>query len=207
MGSGAMHTASHAYSQGRRMYAVPGDITSKLYEGPLSLIKGGATPVTDADDFISEYALMFPHRISMNTDATVNPVTEKDAVDMAFSIYEITKDKSSSKKRTLPEPKKFSSQKEKKDSKNYLSEINKKVSEDGENNNAKAVPPSDLPDLTVLSVSERAIYSLFEQSEILTVDEIASKGIKVDDVLSSLTMLEIYGFVTLLPGGRYQKSN
>ena len=207
MGSGAMHTASHAYSQGRRMYAVPGDITSKLYEGPLSLIIGGATPVTDADDFISEYALMFPHRISMNTDATVNPVTEKDAVDMAFSIYEITKDKSSSKKRTLPEPKKFSSQKAKKDSKNYLSEINKKVSEDGENNNAKAVPPSDLPDLTVLSVSERAIYSLFEQSEILTVDEIASKGIKVDDVLSSLTMLEIYGFVTLLPGGRYQKSN
>ena len=36
-------------------------------------------------------------------------------------------------------------------------------------------------------------------------DEIAAKGIKTDDVLSSLTLLELFGFIQSLPGGRYER--
>ena len=42
------------------------------------------------------------------------------------------------------------------------------------------------------------------KNEFLSVDDIASKGLKTDDVLSSLTILEIYGFIEALPGGRYK---
>ena len=57
----------------------------------------------------------------------------------------------------------------------------------------------------MLSVQEQKLYALFLKQDILTVDEIAAQGLKVDDVLSSLTLLEVYGFVRMLPGGRYEK--
>lgn len=41
-GSGALITASHALSQGRRIFAVPGDVGDKLYDGPLGLLNDGA---------------------------------------------------------------------------------------------------------------------------------------------------------------------
>lgn len=207
MSSGAMSTASHAYSQGRRMYAIPGDINSKLYEGPLALIKNGATPVTDADDFISEYALMFPHRIDMTSDPDVNPVSEKEAVDMALSAFEITKDNTASKNRTFPKPKKKTSSVSKSNTKKSDGVNNESSSTDRVIFSEKASFPSDTPDLSVLSVCEREVFAMFEKNDVLTASEIASLGMKIDDVLSSLTMLEIYGFVTMLPGGRYQKSN
>ena len=46
--------------------------------------------------------------------------------------------------------------------------------------------------------SEKGLYGA-------RVDEIAAKGIKTDDVLSSLTLLELFGFIQSLPGGRYER--
>ena len=60
-------------------------------------------------------------------------------------------------------------------------------------------------DITMLSAEEQHILSFFEKFPVLTVDEIAAKGIKTDDVLSSLTLLELFGFIQSLPGGRYER--
>lgn len=38
----------------------------------------------------------------------------------------------------------------------------------------------------------------------MTPDEIAREGIKIEDVLSSITLLEVYDFVEAMPGGRYK---
>ncbi len=199
--SGALRTAEHAYAQGRRIYAVPGDITNKLYEVPLDLIKKGATPVTDADDFVSEYALMFPHRINMKSDATVDEQKKQQAVDLAFSTYEIKQKNNDDTVRKLT--KRSSSNENKVRPKGPKSV--QKVEQVEQAVKTEEQTPIVSTDLSVLSVHEKAIYSFFEKSDILTVDEIASKGIKIEDVLSSLTMLEIYGFVKSLPGGRYEK--
>lgn len=55
--SGSLNTASHAMTQGRELFAVPGDITRKMSEGCNNLIKLGATPYTKPEDIIS---LLFP---------------------------------------------------------------------------------------------------------------------------------------------------
>lgn len=199
--SGALRTAEHAYAQGRRIYAVPGDINNKLYEVPLDLIKKGATPITDADDFVSEYALMFPHRINMKSDATVDEQKKQQAVDLAFATYEI---KQKSKDDTVRKLTKRSPANENKVRPKGPKSV-QKVEQVVQAVKTEEQTPIVSTDLSVLSVHEKAIYSLFEKSDILTVDEIASKGIKIEDVLSSLTMLEIYGFVKSLPGGRYEK--
>ena len=68
----------------------------------------------------------------------------------------------------------------------------------------QSAPTSTKKDYSALSAPEQAIMELFEKNETMSADEIASHGFKVDDVLSSLTMLEIYGYLKALPGGRYE---
>lgn len=55
--SGSLNTASHAITQGRELFAVPGDITRKMSEGCNNLLKMGATPYTKPEDIIS---VLFP---------------------------------------------------------------------------------------------------------------------------------------------------
>ena len=50
--SGTLSTASHGINQGKEVFAVPGNITSPYSEGCNHLIKMGATPLIDIDEFI-----------------------------------------------------------------------------------------------------------------------------------------------------------
>ena len=50
--SGTLNTAAHALSQGRDIFAVPGNITSPLSAGCNALLKQGAYPATEAKDIL-----------------------------------------------------------------------------------------------------------------------------------------------------------
>ena len=52
--SGALITAEHAIRDGRKVFAVPGQITSHLAKGPLRLLQQGATMVTCGKDILDE---------------------------------------------------------------------------------------------------------------------------------------------------------
>ena len=90
-GSGALITASHALSQGRRIFAVPGEVGDSLYSGPIGLLKGGATLVTGASDILAEYSLKFPHRIITTGTSLVPPEAEQAAVEQAFAVLKARK--------------------------------------------------------------------------------------------------------------------
>lgn len=50
--SGTLNTAAHALSQGRDVFAVPGNITSPLSAGCNALLKQGAYPATETKDIL-----------------------------------------------------------------------------------------------------------------------------------------------------------
>ena len=55
--SGSLITAHDAIAEGRKIFAVPGPITSSVSQGPISLINKGAKMVTTATDILSELGI------------------------------------------------------------------------------------------------------------------------------------------------------
>jgi len=208
-GSGALITAKHALSQGRRIFAVPGKPYDKSYSGPLELIKDGATVFTEADDVLTEYSMSFPHRINL---ANKNDVP-KDKLDNYVARYfkkDVDPDTPVNRRFTKEKQKKTDrpSEKTSKESKTDVS-INNHVPQSSiQEPEKKSVEPENQQnvstDLSILSSSERKIYDIIFSHGSMTPDEIAGMGVKIDDILSALTLLEIYGLIKALPGGKYE---
>jgi DNA processing protein len=60
--SGALITADFALEEGREVFAVPGEITSRLSDGTNALLRLGATPLTSAADVLDSLGLTRPER-------------------------------------------------------------------------------------------------------------------------------------------------
>ncbi len=218
--SGAMITARHALEQGRGLFAVPGNPEDSRYSGALELIKDGAGILTEADDILSEYALMFPHRINMRHVPSIPEEHLKKHIENCFdkpdgkkSAEKTVKDTSKkTAKRTLETPDNkttFNKEPVKVSDKNTPGGNtafveNKPDKADTNLNSRKKSAP--IVDLSLLSVTEKQIADLFAQLKELSADDIAAKGFKIDDVLSSITLLEVYGYIHGVPGGRYRLS-
>lgn len=55
--SGALATARFALEQNREIFVIPGNIAATNYRGSNTLIKAGATPVTDAQDILDYFGI------------------------------------------------------------------------------------------------------------------------------------------------------
>jgi DNA processing protein len=60
--SGALITADFALEEGREVFAVPGEITSRLSDGTNALLRLGATPLTSPADVLESLGLTQPER-------------------------------------------------------------------------------------------------------------------------------------------------
>jgi DNA processing protein len=58
--SGALITADFALEEGREVFAVPGEITSRLSDGTNALLRLGATPLTAAADVLEPLGIAMP---------------------------------------------------------------------------------------------------------------------------------------------------
>lgn len=62
--SGSLITAARATEQGRDVFAVPGNINLRNFEGSNALIRDGAYLITSGWDVLSQYEWRFPEKIS-----------------------------------------------------------------------------------------------------------------------------------------------
>lgn len=212
-GSGALITARTALSQGRDLFALPGNIGEMNSCGTNELIKNGATMITGAYDILAEYDLLFPHKIQ--TEKILVPMRtlnisnepyrrvasgnrpvytseneyQKEHGNGAGKVPEADANENSG---SVKRPK---MQREAKN-KNFRENVPQKAESDKKTE-------CTLP----MSEAEKTVYSAIPENGSITTDEIVRSGIPVSDVLVSLTTLEIKGLIKSLPGGAYAKKH
>ena len=98
--SGSLITANLALSQGREVFAVPGDLTSSSYTGTNNLIRDGCTPVFSAQDIVRPFQFMFPEfKLKNDGEKMPEPIKEENKEGKPSSDKEIKNEKTV-KKRT-----------------------------------------------------------------------------------------------------------
>jgi predicted Rossmann fold nucleotide-binding protein DprA/Smf involved in DNA uptake len=223
--SGSMITAKNAILQGRDVYAVPANIDSENSSGTNSLIRDGAQAVLCGNDIIRNY--MYIYRDRLNVMKTVNAEKhsefDPDAVrNMGIALKIRPKDE--------PKDDKLSavtrSERGRRNTSTEESSANdmpkfkplpkvapKKQSEPAEKNAERVEEPSVTPQraggddsakiLEKLSEKQRRIFDEMPLDRAVTVDYLTKTGFALGEVISALTVLEIKGLVSSLPGALY----
>ena len=163
-------------------------------EGTNSLLLEGAHPVTSAFDLLNGYAQLYPDRIFVERIPVYRPQIRLTGVKGAAKVREEVV-------RVEPPAKKTVLQR--------AAEENAKPSprkrEEERRDERKADDPPFRGQPSGLNEQESAVYrALSSAAEPLSTDQIVTcTGLSTSDVMSALTMMEIGGVVTSLPGGRF----
>lgn len=221
--SGALITARSAVFQGRDLFAVPGNVDAFGAEGTNQLIKEGAFAVTGAEDVLSRYEYVYPHKISISgahranalADGELGPdqVMKKYGVKTEFDRHNIYSRSTSSgapireetaektedavvtaKKSDIPKIRPETGAKKKKPA---------KTENKFENSSSEPVRI----DFEMLGEKEKTVYNAMDVDTPMLPEEIRVPGYRIQDIMASLTLLEISGAVEAGAGGYFMRTS
>lgn len=173
--SGALITANHAAEQGRDVFVVPGNIDVPSAVGSNALLRDGGISVSSGWDVVSEYQSRYPGKITKNTGGAVLRPVSAEAVEATAQVAQKVK-----KVAGKPAEKQTD---------------RKKVIDKRENE-----PYIDFTKISGLTEQERKLLTLLEAGPAVVDELMARSELNPAVVNSSLTMLEIKGFIRRLPG-------
>lgn len=203
--SGAMITARCALTQGRDIYALPGNIDEWNAVGPNRLIRDGASAVTEARDILENYNLLYGKNINYLSLTYAKERYEYDERMLdkmgiaarkynGVNVAPPQSDKGASELR----PKRRSFLPEKED---MPSTSEKKKKKFGEFSAEKRDNTEEI--IASLGEFEKEIFSEIPLDRAISMDALCALGYTVGDVMSALTLLEVKGLVMPLPGSLY----
>lgn len=199
--SGAMITASHASEQGRRVFAIPGDISGQESTGVNKLIREGATPVFEAWDILEQFVYLYPHRLSNSSipknESIVVPEERSTKKVRALKWQKNTQANKENKKQSVKnavEKKQTAHTTSVKKKKELVFE---KVFESDMDKLSKKSESASLNfDIESLGDLEKKVYRYISESDFRMTDSIATElSASVLDVTIALTTLELAGLV------------
>lgn len=171
--SGALITARLAAEQGRDVFVAPGNLDMPSCVGSNALLRDGAISVGSGWDVVSEYLSLYPDVIRRDS-AGSSPRLEKIPLKVAEKPRLLPKNRNSDRKK-------------------------EKIIID----NSEKPPYSDIHDASEnLTENERRILALLRNGDLLVDDVIAQAGLPASTVLSTLTILQVRGFIEKRPGNR-----
>lgn len=214
MKSGAMITANLAISQGRQLFAIPGNLGASNSEGTNKLIRDGAIIVIETEDILQEYEYLYEDNIDnlkLQYARTHYSFGERKLIDMGVftRVIETSADGNKSNKilsrkmsrdvdKTADGYTKDSTRFEHKSQDTKKIKDNRKVQEDHRvnNKNSEAL-------LATLDPKQKEMFEHLPFDRAMHTDELSKLGYTVGEVMAAMTMLEIKGLVSSLPGGLY----
>lgn len=199
--SGALITSKTAILQGRDIYAVPSNIDAENASGTNSLIRDGAQAVLCGYDVIKNYAYLFRDSLNIQKLRSAESKSELDAdalvcygvrargLKPAFegvsSMAERIKTEGASK---APDPAPKRALRENPSAKTITADVR--------GDNSKEA-------LESLDDYERKIFEEMPLDKAVSADYFAANGDNLSKAMFALTMLEIKGLVSSLPGALY----
>lgn len=196
--SGALITASRAISQGRELFAMPGQVGEDTATGPNELIQSGANVVLSANDIINHYDFLYHETFNFKRLAWATKHSDFDAG--ALKEYGVSDVFYRGRYDAEPENTVKAENAETEKTEEATEAQSARVEIRAENTIDESV-------LATLDVKTREIYSLIPDGKVFVPDDIASRGVDIRDVITSLTLLEISGLINSQPGGAYKKQS
>ena len=209
--SGALITAECAAEQSRTVYALPGSIEEPMSEGPNELIKNGAMAITGARDILEYY---FENHSPLVNSVKLRQGELSSDFDMGMLDevgIQVTKLRRGPKETPEALLKKLNSElnDNKEQNSDYYSVPKMKKINETTATESKQEPESakkstvDQSIIDTLTADERSVWDGMPCDRPVSVDEIAKSGHDVSSLIATLTLLEIKGLITTLPGGMY----
>ena len=208
LGSGALITAREAIVQGRDIYAIPGNVGDPNTSGTNALIRDGAAVVLGARDILQNYAFLY--RDSVDVAKLMRAQERSDPDPAAFARYGVglpaapAPAKSVAQVRgeqsTIPKP--------------SAPKTVKSSQEIADTQKADAAPaqpatPKHLDDsaevLAQFTPKQREMFAQIPLDKAISADWLVRCGYPTHEVMMALTMFEIKGLLSSLPGGLYTR--
>ncbi len=206
--SGALITAHYAIAQGKEVFALPGKISDEGAKGPNSLISKGAYTALSSNDILTHYEFLYGDDISMaGLGSAKKRMPSADTVLAKYGLdYAVGTDAG---QESILYPKRKESTDNRSGKKK--AHVEAKGTDRGEiqkipeQTQVKASGEAEAF-LATLDSTTQKIYGYFPQGKAISTDEIVGAGYgTVTDTLTALTLLEVGGLISSLPGGMYIK--
>ena len=203
-GSGALITARRAIDQGREVFALPGKIDESNSEGPNELIREGAYPALCSDDILRHYDFLYHDVIDYSKHTKAKRKVARGDADAALKKYGVgarvlkfVNDTKPEKPEIEPDEEVF-----------VLEESGTREAEAQQEAGASKSERESMADnsaelLATLDATTRLVFESLPIDKAVSPDALAAAGIGVGEAITSLTMLELCGLVSSLPGGLY----
>ena len=203
-GSGALITARRAIDQGREVFALPGKIDESNSEGPNELIREGAYPALCSDDILRHYDFLYHDVIDYSKHTKAKRKVARGDADAALRKYGVgsrvlkfandPKPQEPAQTQT-PDEESFVLEQKREEEQTPIEQASTEKRESMADNSAEL--------LAGLDETTRRVFESLPIDKAVSPDALAAAGIGVGDAITSLTMLELCGLVSSLPGGLY----
>lgn len=196
--SGAMITARRAIEQGREVFALPGQIDDAASDGPNELIREGAYTALCTDDILSHYEFLYGDVIDHSAlDKAKRRVADGDA-DRALKKYGVFSRRLQKKQASEQSEENFELE-----AKPLANESAKNQEKEPPSNAKESLADESAAMLATLDEFSRRVFDSLPIDKAVSPDALAAQGFDIGAAITSLTMLELYGLVSSLPGGLY----
>lgn len=220
--SGALITAKKAVEQGRDVYALPGNADETNSEAPNYLLKHGAIPVSCADDIIRRYEFLYGGRLNIFSLLQKKIMT----ADRVMETYRVATGNGPAHQRATSYT--YAEQSDAAASGKRRAQARRgapvpPVPAEAEivtdaTTDASTLPDNSTAPATVTAGEEEkdarmarldattiAVYKKLPIGRAVAPDALCTEELTIDQVMGSLTFLEVNKFITSCAGGLYMR--